>query len=336
MYDYTLQKVYLNSYVVSCFTVVGIAAEYFWRLAIHDRRGFNALSWSSVRVIEMRNVIINDRRHSLIEVGVPQRDAEMALRVARAVVERLEKAGFRMLDAIVPQKDVDGGTVGEHDLIAERFGKHGKSSVEVKCRCIKDGRCRDTFRRQIQCQAYKLWPAAIAKKNHDWSERVCVLVEFSAAGAQTWSAIRCEALPATSKSNALANWRPLFGWDSALSGNSSPSPSQRSSNASTVVATARDTSRKRAFEASYAKCRKCALHGSEMRSVSDLLIEIGSPAAKRAKPTIGERMPKWAKKFQWPPWSWTKTPQVASSTGGGRKGLVATKGALQDIHSALC
>ena len=41
MPDYKEQKIYSNGYVVGPLTIVGLAAELFWRLAIHDRRGFN-------------------------------------------------------------------------------------------------------------------------------------------------------------------------------------------------------------------------------------------------------------------------------------------------------
>ena len=36
--------------------------------------------------------------------------------------------------------------VGEHDLIAERSGKLGKSSVEVKCRCVRVASFTETVR----------------------------------------------------------------------------------------------------------------------------------------------------------------------------------------------
>ena len=79
-------------------------------------------------------------------------------------------------------------------MIAERSGKLGKSSVEVKCRCIRVASFRETVRRQLQKEAFAWWPTAVAKLGV-WAERVCVLVEFPAPDAEQW-VMRCEALPA--------------------------------------------------------------------------------------------------------------------------------------------
>ena len=344
MYDYSdnARKIFRNGYLVRSLTVIGVAAEQFLKLAIHYRRGFNALSWWSVKSVEMRGVIINGVSRSSITVEVPRRDAEIALRLARAVVERLEQVGFRMLDAIVPQRDARNTVVGEHDLVAERSGQTGKSSIEIKCRTFLDGCRRDEFRRQLQKDTCTWWPTAVARPNHGWAERVCALVEFSSRGADVWSALRCESLPAEAKDEP-AGWTPLFGWASRL-GNSggassakAPAPKKAPAKPCGARAASPDVSaaRKRGFAAAFAKSRACILHGQEIRSVSDLVTEMGTPAAKRAKPTIGEKMLVWAKRFSWAPRAWARTPRLASRTGGGRQGICATQAALEDIHKAL-
>ena len=340
-YSDTAHKIFLNGYLVRSLTIIGIAAEYFWKLAIHDRRGFNCLSWSDVESVELRDVVVNDRNRSLVEVSVPRRDAEIALQLAHAVVELLEQKGFRMLDAIVPQRDASGNKVGEHDLVAERSGPSGKSSIEIKCRTILDDRRRDEVRRQVQKDAYKWWPTAIARPRHGWGERACVLVEFRSRDADNSFAIRCETLPADLP-NEAPNWKPLVGWRSRLTNSTGASsaqapapkwaPTRPASQPADQIAIA---ARKRAFSSIYAKCRSCTLYGQEMRSVSDMVTDMDTAAAKRARPTIGERMPVWAKRFKWAPRSWARTPHMASRTGGGRKGIAASKVALEDIHTAL-
>ena len=77
------------------------------------------------------------------------------------------------------------------------------------------------------------------------------------------------------------------------------------------------------------------LHKQEMRSVSDFLVEMNSCPAKRAKPTIGEKMPRWAKRFRWGAHDWEYTPELGSRTGGGKQGIGATEKALTDIYSLL-
>ncbi len=62
---------------------------------------------------------------------------------------------------------------------------------------------------------------------------------------------------------------------------------------------------------------------------------MATPAAKRAKPTIGQKLPGWATRFGWPAHSWAKTPRLASKTGGGKNGFAASKQALDDIYCHL-
>ena len=83
--------------------------------------------------------------------------------------------------------------------------------------------------------------------------------------------------------------------------------------------------RKRAFETLYGGVRKVDLYNKEMGSISDLLGGMATHAAKRAKPTIGEKVRGWAVRFRWPAHSWAQTPRLGSKSGGGKGGYAASK-----------
>ena len=72
-----------------------------------------------------------------------------------------------------------------------------------------------------------------------------------------------------------------------------------------------------------------------MGSVSDLLTQMETPAAKRAKPTVGEKLPRWSRTWSWPANSWGQWAAFRARTGGGLKGFGASKAALDDIHKFL-
>ena len=125
----------------------------------------------------------------------------------------------------------------------------------------------------------------------------------------------------------------LWGWRGRLaspqsSSVASPRPSLRPSLAETAT-------RKRPFAEVYRAVRKSMSNQQEYGSVSDLLKDIGSDKAKRARPTIGEKMPRWGRRFQWPKRSYGKSKNAASRGGGGIDGYVATKDALNDIYQVL-
>ena len=353
MVKHTDAEIKLNGTVVTLMCVVGFAVESFLALAIHARKGFNNLAWHQVQTVTIRGAIVNGRKRQETEVDVPRPGAELALRVAKAVCFRLLKAGFLLLDAIKPQLD-DGTSVGEHDLIASRMQLTGLSSLEVKLRTVKKNHFLPTVRRQVQNLAYKHWPAATAKTNHGWAERVVVLVHFADAKNDEWEQILCESL-AVGRENLQENWKPLFGWAASLPPLQRPGPRQRNEAQPSesqsqrqsqpprsqpaaprpAVITPQERQRKRAFESIYANVRKVELHSKEMGSISDLLAAMGTPAAKRAKPTIGQKVAGWAGRFGWPAQSWATTPRLASKTGGGKNGYAASKDALDDVHRHL-
>ena len=328
MVDFRETRIYQNGYLVTQLVVVGIAVEYFLKLAFRERRGLNCLDWHDVPVVEILNAVVNKRMRARIVVDVPRDVATSALQLARALVDKLELHGCRVLDAIVPQRK-GGVVVGSHDLIVERAGVRGRTSVELKNRTVKKAEKRMTWRRQAQRQSYKLWPAA----KQAYTERLCVFVEWGPGDVTQWRAINCDALSGDAL-DTPENWKPLFGWRGALV----PKARVRPAASSAASGTSTDQARKRKFKSVYPKLRKCTAHGKEMASVSDLLKDMsreGNTKAKKAQPTLGQKMPVWERRNKWAANSWARSKQLASRTGGGVDGIGATRPALEDIHAAL-
>ena len=362
MYDYLRDVIKLNNSRVTVLAVVGLAVEAFLALAYHACHGFNVLEWYHVKSVTFWNVMINDntRPTAEAEVSVPRLQAERALRVARMIAERLEKFGFRILDAIVPELGPNKKSVGEHDLKAERRHMRGRSSLEIKLRTIiKDGYI-ETVRKQVRGLTYHgrskvFWQTAISKPNHQWAERVAVLAIFPTPLSNDFE-IRCEAIPAMAEYTP-GNWQVLFGWElpppmprpmpkaaaapaapAAASNRTRPAVAASagaSGGAASTNNSASERARKRKFEADYAQIRKYTSAHGEVGSVSDFLTKMDTGASKRAKPTVGEKLPRWARTFEWPANSWGSWAQFRSRTGGGSKGFGATKAALNDIHEHL-
>lgn len=340
MYDFVADRIVLNRSRVTVLAVVGLAVETFVALVYHARKGFNALAWHQVKSVTFYDVTVNGVHKTKVEVSVPREQAERALRIAFAICVRLEKFGFRLLDAVVAELDTKKQKVGEHDLIGERKGQKGKSSLEIKLRTIEKDSFIDTVRKQVQSLAFygpskRFWPTAVAKNNHPWAERVVVLVIFRDPLADDFE-ICCEALPAHAQCKP-ENWQALFGWERTLAPKRAAAPRTPPPAASATQSrsSTADRSRKRKFEEIYASIRKHTLYHTEMGSVSDLLGEMKTAKAKRAKPTIGERIGGWAKVFGWAAHSWARSPHFRSRTGGGSQGLGASRAALDDIHKHL-
>jgi len=64
------------------------------------------------------------------------------------------------------------------------------------------------------------------------------------------------------------------------------------------------------------KVRRCGRY----RSVKDIVVEIDTVKAGRALPTIGQRIPNWFKRFDWPDGSCASFNEFAGGRGGGRPG----------------
>ena len=148
------------------------------------------------------------------------------------------------------------------------------------------------------------------------------------------------------------NWQVLFGWEPPLP-MPRPAPKAAAAPAAQAKAAARtrpataapaaasgtnsvaERARKRKFEHDFTKIRKQETAYGVMGSVSDLLTQMETPAAKRAKPTVGEKLPRWSRTWSWPANSWGQWAAFRARTGGGLKGFGASKAALDDIHKFL-
>ena len=229
-YDYRYTRIKCNGELVIRTTVVGLAAETFLRLAIHDRLGFDALRPDFGDKVIMRDCTVEGRKmDSEILVDVPREASALAIRVALQAVEDLESAGYRAGDAIRPHFDASRKKVGEHDIVAERRSilprrQKGFSSVDLKIRVITHPhRSLQTFRLQLRkrvAEESKLWAACCAQPRagqqrsdgwyvEKWAERLVLMVQFSNPDASEWQILRCESIANTKG----ASWVTLLGWD---------------------------------------------------------------------------------------------------------------------------
>ena len=95
--------------------MLGLVAEFFWRIAFHDRLGLNACRWQDCTEVPLYNVVINGRHRKEVQASVPEEDAQLGLDFARLIAYRLLDAGFLILDAIVPVSK-QGHRIGDIDL----------------------------------------------------------------------------------------------------------------------------------------------------------------------------------------------------------------------------
>ncbi len=221
--DYRACAVQLNGYRVKQLCVVSLAAERFWFLAFRDRRGMGSLAWGDVASVELHGASVSGRARSSLVVGLTRADSALSLRVARAVALLVERHGFRAIDAVVPQKSAVAarvGRVGEHDLVCERrAGARGLSSVEVKLRQVSVSGRLPVVRRQVQQEAWAMWPDTKADTQRAWAERLCVLLVCGPGNSFSlgdWSDAYGEAIPASAEECQPEMWMPVWGWACAL------------------------------------------------------------------------------------------------------------------------
>ena len=116
---------------------IGIVVEWFLYYAFgRPRRGLEALEPSDVDEVELWDVQHKGTgvRHALATVKVAPTDASLSLKIAKHLISLLEKASFRILEALPGGSPRDG----DHDLIVERLGCRGRCSMEVKLMQIGD------------------------------------------------------------------------------------------------------------------------------------------------------------------------------------------------------
>ena len=138
--DFRDVKLYVDGERVQQLFVVSLAAERFWWLAFHERRGMNALGWSDVQSVEVRSVLRIDgsgqnarrRKFARVQVALTREDSRLAYRAARAVCKLIEGKGYRILDAIVHLRGVGDLNEGGHDLKCECPDKDGICGLQRK------------------------------------------------------------------------------------------------------------------------------------------------------------------------------------------------------------
>ena len=345
-------RLFVAGYRVKQLFVVSLGAERFWRLAFHDRRGMDDLKWSDVKTVQVRDVCRIDgvgkgkrvKKLKVVEVKLTRADSELALRVAHGVVNLIEDAGYRILDAIVPQRDKSGQCVGEHDLICEKrrqaVASRTKASFEIKLRIVYSPKTLPKAREQMQTLTWKLWPAAKADAKHNFAERVCVLLRWNACDPfnvfDKWETTYAESISADATTKKPENWRPLWGWGKRLPSAAEIKAAASAKKIQKAMEKARaqaQADEQKAFDRIYIQCRNCRKHNKEMRSVLDLLHKVKkTKKVKAVLPNINQRLPVWARKWGWPAHSFAQDVSLASRTGGGRTGYGATYDALRDIY----
>jgi hypothetical protein len=183
---------------------ISFVSEQFWKLAFKRHKGLNCLTPGSVKKVYLSDITINGQKQNVdVDFIVTPQDAALSHKIAVAVVIALEDLGYRIYDAIVPGTTIDG-ECGEHDILAERRDLPLPSSVEVKCRTIKNPKSLlPDARKQLRKDATKLFDPKI------FSERLVVLVEFGEGRLEAgWRILRIEKLAET-------GWKPLRGWQGA-------------------------------------------------------------------------------------------------------------------------
>jgi hypothetical protein len=342
--DYRVRHVAQHGFRVSRLQVVGIAAEQFLHLGYHQKRiGVGSLQWCDIgHEVRLYDVLVDGRKRKEVSVQVPREDAELALKVAQHLAFVLRQQGFVILDAIVDEEDDTGTCVGQHDAVCERYSSQsvlaGHHSVELKLKHIKKEYKREDFRQQMRQQAMKLWKSMLLQNGqYSWRSRMIVLFEFGSPMDLEWKAVRGDIIGL-----GAADWQSLFGWPGSSS--SAGQPKMLPLRPAPCLTRPR---RKRPFEQlglqDVAGVKRpfedlglewVTVSGKPMASVSALLTAMKTPAAKKAKGQVGERLKKWwPKKFVWDRSDIGTHASARSSHGGGSDGHVAAENVLRDIYS---
>ena len=347
--DYREVALYVDNVRVKQLFVLSLAAERFWRLAFHDARGMAGLRPHHVERVEVRNAYRNEggrkiEMKSPLLVALTREDSRLALRVAEQIVTLVESKGYRILDAIQPQKDANNKKVGEHDLVCEKRGQTGSdrglSSMEIKLRAASTMEVLTKERKRIQKLGYKLWPWMKEESDGRWRDRVVVLLRWTKVQDEFNLACSYDSSYAESVSRVSQDWEPQWGWASKLETESAKAlrkASEAKAKAKAAKAAEVEATKKvranLAFDKKWRGCRKTTMHRKEMGSISDVLKDINTAQCKKVRPNINQRLPVWTRKWKWPRHSWSQdtTGKCASKTGGGRGGYVATYEAMRHI-----
>ena len=89
LYNYREILIFKDGTEITRARVVGLIAEFFWRLAFHDRLGLNVCHWRDCTEIPLYNVLIRGIRRKELSALVLEEDAQLGLHLARVIVDRL-------------------------------------------------------------------------------------------------------------------------------------------------------------------------------------------------------------------------------------------------------
>ena len=221
-------KLKSNRIAVERLTVVGLLAEKALKICRSKRLGIIALCEKHLPdVVEMTL----DGMRGTPQVKCYPNDKVLAVKVAKAIRQKLHSLGVEMVNALVDVK-IDGERAGDHDIICEIVDEsciggepvEGYLSVEVKLRHLWSQKGREKVREKLQsecCDDLDWWTRQEREK---YAGRAIVVGIFESETSDAFQ------LCGEIKLNTESNWRKWFGWPGSrnmLSSSAQASPSQQ-------------------------------------------------------------------------------------------------------------
>ena len=205
----------------------------------------------------------------------------------------------------------------------------GKYSVELKLRRVCSDGFRVKLRNDLRAAALDMFQAVVQRSKGQWAGRVLLLVEFCRGAPTHWTAVRGDwYLQATEE------WKGMFGWlgarrPSLAAPRSLPQPASQPASSRPPQQLLR---RCDAAIRSITSSGQIKVNSKPMWSINAFLQQVGTPAAKRALPTIGERLPRWKKRKGWADDELGQQPRKRGKPGGS-PAHQATEQVLRDIFN---
>jgi len=199
-----------NRIVVGRLTVVGLLAEKAIKICRSKKVGIRALG---ERHLPDEVEMTLDGMRGTPKVKCHPDDKVLAVKVAKAIRQKMHFLGVEMVDAVVDVK-IDGKRVGDHDIIYEIVDEscvggepvEGYLSVEVKLRHLWSKKGREEVREKLQsecCDDLAWWTQ---QERGKFAGRAIVVGIFD---SETSDAFK---LCGEIKLNTESNWRKWFGW----------------------------------------------------------------------------------------------------------------------------
>lgn len=340
----------INGLEVGCLTMVGLLTERIPKIAreLH-------INFDMVREADLPNHLLLslDGLRGARKVGLKEADKMLSLAIARVVREQLRSLGLSMVDCCVEVFNPGGKKLGEHDMTMEVEGGKGAlrqhMSVELKLRRLWTE--RETEKRRIELREESVGGRVSSTGNCSWwqqeqdkySGRLLVLVVFPERQA---SSVKFK-VNADIKLNGEEQWGALLGWAGSrrtlVPARSAPPAEPAQPAQAPQPAPAQQALRKRpareafqrdvpalSFEDCWRKARKSGQHAC----VKDVLAEMDTVKAGRSYPTVGERAPRWQRRFQWAARSWKqKCADFSGHRSGGSPGVGCAKAAMENVYA---